>query len=158
MLSRVDNDVAWESCTYWPWADHSVYCPEAPLPDDCRQLFHLTLAVMTSRPRPDLSGSVHGDVWGQWWRVCSVPGEPESDSTHIHQCDMWLSFLKDKRFGALTLCVQIWDKVSHGWFEVHRLIFGVKRQHVKLQLSAATNTHVLKAARNTKLCFKVCFV
>lgn len=64
--------LSWQWCgmgTLWLWVDHSVYSPEAPIPDDWRQLFHLTLAVMTSKPRPGLSGTVQWDALGQWWRV-----------------------------------------------------------------------------------------
>lgn len=56
-------------------------------------------------------------------RACLVSGELESRKTHINQCDMWLSFLKDKRFKAVTLSSQIRDEVSH-----ERLMFGVKTE------------------------------
>lgn len=55
-------------------------------------------------PRPDLPGTVHGDVLGQWRMVFSAVcfGVLESDSTCINQSDMWLSLLQDKRSEALT--------------------------------------------------------
>lgn len=93
--------------------------------------------------RPERSGSVHRGVWGQWRgfrRVRLVPGEPESDSTHINQCGMQSSILKDKRFKVVVLAIR-----SHECLVVHR--FGVNK---------CTNTAELLPGRcswNIKCCF-----
>lgn len=161
MLSWVDNDVAWESCTYWPQADHSVYCPEDPLPDDCRQLFHLTLAVMTSSLRPDLSGTVHRDFLGQRWEFQeSLFGAWWVWKWYYTHKSVWhAAVISQKIKGSRLWPSPFWDKVSHEWLVVHKLSFGVKIWHLKVKLRATSSKHALKAVtRENKSILKVYFV